>query len=77
MCVVEEGVEFGNFDVGGLELGIFVVDEAVRCAESDMCVVDGAAACRFSILWTSSKMKCSSDVSEFDTYFTWSSKTNN
>jgi hypothetical protein len=34
-------------------------------------------ACRFSILWISSKMKCSSDVSEFDTYFTWSSKTNN
>jgi hypothetical protein len=49
MCVVEEGVEFGNFDVGGLELGIFVVDEDVRCAESDMCVVDGATTCRFSI----------------------------
>jgi hypothetical protein len=30
-------------------------------------------ASRFSISWTSSKMKCSSDVSEFDTYFTWSS----
>ena len=71
MCVVEEGVEFGNFDVGGLELGIFVVDEVVRC------VVGGAAACRFSMLWTSSKTKCSSDFSEFDTYFTWSSKTDN
>jgi hypothetical protein len=34
-------------------------------------------ASRFSMSWTSSKMKCSSDVSEFDTYFTWSSKTNN
>ena len=77
MCVDEEGVEFGNFDVGGLELDIFVVDEAVRCAESDMCVVDGAAACRFSIWWTSSKMKCSADFSEFDTYFTSRSKTDN
>lgn len=40
-------------------------------------VVDIGVACRFSISWTSSKMKCSSDVSEFDTYFPWSSKTNN
>ena len=39
--------------------------------------VNIGVACRFSISWTSSKMKCSSDVSEFDTYFTWSSKTNN
>jgi hypothetical protein len=46
----------------------------VSTGSDEICV---GVACRFSISWTSSKMKCSSDVSEFDTYFTWRSTTNN